>query len=675
MSFPHVMPMMHDTPDQTAARGSGVRRANRRRFAVFLGVFLVTSVIGLLLCFLRPAEYRATSRLQVTPATTALPREAPSPAGSDADRPFLTEVQSLTSRPLIEQVAERLRAAGHDLSHLGVDPVLGLQATLTATPVTGTNVIEMAAVGPRPELPAALLIGLSEAYREQAALNYQATTSEATARAAEETSRLEATVADKRRELEAFRVRHNIVSPEREENSVLAEMQGLAANTKDAHKRVAEAEGKLNALRATAAEGKSVLRARDDPTLANLEQRASQARETLSALQRQFTPAYLELDPQARNLRTGLIELEDQIKAQRAVGTRNALAEAEEELRSARAAEARLQAQIAEGRQRVGQFAARFDQYRSLNDELKELEKTYQAALQRKALLDATERGRMPAIQVLEQAALPAGPWRPLYWRDAALVLGASLLFALAAMWLVELFNRSEPQPSVVVTQPVFAGTLGHATQQPTHHPRPEALTVDETPLLTHALATLPRELTPDECAALLRDADRDTGGAVALLLCGVSPAEAIALRGQDLDPATGTLRIGAGTGSGREVQLGAGALRLFERKPGDADLPLLRGPSGGGATLESLEAQLLCAAHDAGLERVQQVSAAAVRHSYIAYLVRQGARFADLTGWVGPLDADLLMAYSALAPAGVRIEAAAVQREFPALARTAPAG
>ena len=664
MAYPHVM---QGLPDPGAWRSSDVRRANRRRLAVFMSVFVVVSVVGLLWCFLRTAEYRATSRLQVTPAIAVLPSESPASAGNESDRPFLTEVQSLTSRPLIEQVAERLRSAGHDLSHLGVDPVLGLQATLTATPVTGTNVVEMAAVGPRPELPAALLIGISEAYREHVARNYKDASSEATALAAEETSKLEAAVAEKRREMEAFRVRHSIVSPEREENSVLAEMQGLATNTKDAHKRVAEAEGKLNALRAAAAEGKGVLRARDDPTLANLEQRASQARETLRALQRQYTPEYLALDPHARNLRTSLTELEDQIKVQREVGTRNALAEAEEGLASALAAETRLQGQIAEGRQRVGQFAARFGQYKSLNDELKELEKTYQAALQRKALLEATERARMPAMQVLEQAALPGDPWRPQYWRDAALVLGGSLLFALAAMWLVELFNRSEPQPSVVVTQPVFAGALAHHPQQAMGfaHTRPEALTVTEMPLLTRA-RSLPRELTLDESAALLRAADPDARCALALLFSGLSPEEAIALRWQHLDPATGTLRIGGG--AGRTVQLAAGAARLFVHEAGNDDLPVLPGPSGGGATLESLNAQLLCAAHDAGLERVQDVGPAAVRHSYIAFLVRQGARFADLTRWVGPLDADLLSAYSALAPPGVRLDGASIRRDFPAL-------
>ena len=669
MAFSHVMP---DLPAPEAARASGARRANRRRLGVFMGVFVLVSVVGLLWCFLRPAEYRATSRLEITPAAAALPGEAPAPAGGDANRPFLTEVQTLTSRPLIEQVAERLRSAGHDLQPLGVDPVLGLQARLTAAPVIGTQVVELTAVGPRAELPVALLIGISEVYRAEIARHYTDTASEAAALAAEEATKLEAAVAGKRRETEAFRVRHNIVSPEREENSILTEMQGLATTLKDAHKRVAETEGKRSALRASADAGKGVVRERDNPTLASLELRASQARETLREMQRQYTPEYLALDPPARNLRIRLTELDEQIKVQREVGTRNALTEAEEELASARASAAQLQGQIDEGRRRVGQFAARFSQYRSLGDELKELEKTYQAALQRKARLDATERARMPALQVLEQAALPTGPWRPLYWRDAALVLTGSLLLALVAMWLVELFNRTEPQPSVVVTQPVFAATLPHPSQLAMGFApaRPDVLPFDATPRLTHARA-LPRELTVIEVAAMLRAADPDTRRALVLLLSGVSPQEAIALHWRDLDVAAGTLRIGGD--AGRTVPLSAGAATLFERPAGD-DRQVLPGPSRGGATLESLTAQLLCAAHDAGIESVQDASPAAVRHSYIAFLVRQGARFADLTRWVGALDAELLSAYSTLAPAGERLDGTAIRRDFPALDRVEPA-
>jgi polysaccharide biosynthesis transport protein len=664
MSYSQVM---SHPPDPDEARASGVRRANRRRLTTFLTVFVAVSVGGLLWCFLRPAEYRATSRLEITPASASLPAESPAQTGGEADRPFLTEVQTLTSRPLLEQAAERLRSAGHDLSHLGVDPVLGLQATLTATAVTGTHVVEMAAVGPRPELPAALLIGIGEGYRTLIARRYTDTASEATARATEEASRLEAAVAVKRRETEAFRVRHNIVSPEREENSILAEMQGLATTLKEAHKRVAETEGKRNALRASAAEGKGVVRARDNPTLASLELRVSQTRETLREMQRQYTPEYLALDPPARNLRSRLAELEDQLKAQREVGTSNALIEAEEELAGARASVAQLQGQIADGRRRVGEFAARFGQYRSLGDELKELEKTYQAAQQRKARLDATERARMPALQVLEQAALPTGPWRPLYWRDAALVLGGSLLLALAAMALVELFNRREPPPSVVVTQPVFTAALAHPRQLATGlaATRPQDLPFNETPLLTQGHA-LPRELTMDESTAMMRAADPDTRRALALLLFGLTPQEAITLRWQDLDPANGVLRIGGS--AGRTLPLPASAAGLFEAA--DAELPVLPGPSNGAATLDSLTAQLLCVAHDAGLDGVSDVSPAAVRHSYIVFLVRQGARFADLTRWVGPIDAELLSAYSMLAPTGARLDGGAIRRVHPALER-----
>ncbi len=154
---------MHDmhAPDLSESFGTDTLRANRRRLRVFLGVFLVVSIVGLLWVFSRPPEYRATARLQITPPSMRLPGVSETKAG-DGNQPFLTEVQTLTSRPLIEQVADRLRSAGHDLSALGLDPILGLQSTMTVTPIEGTQIVELAAVGRLPELPAALLVGISE---------------------------------------------------------------------------------------------------------------------------------------------------------------------------------------------------------------------------------------------------------------------------------------------------------------------------------------------------------------------------------------------------------------------------------------------------------------------------------------------------------------------------------
>ena len=109
---------------------------------------------------------------------------------------------------------------------------------------------------------------------------------------------------------------------------------------------------------------------------------------------------------------------------------------------------------MSSGRQEAGQFATRFNEYKSRQEELGELETAYRDAVQRRAKLEASERARTPTTKVLEAATTPQQPWRPLYWRDTALSIGGSLVLALLAMWLVELFNRSEPRPAVVLVQP-----------------------------------------------------------------------------------------------------------------------------------------------------------------------------------------------------------------------------
>ena len=661
-------------PDLDELYGGDVRRANRRRLRVFLAVFLLVAIVGLIWDFARPAEYRATARLQITPPVLTLTESKEGVAPPTAEQAFLTEVQALSSRPLLEQVADRLRAAGHDLNALGLDPILALQSALTVTAVEGTQVVELAAVGRHPELPAALVSGIGEVYREHLARTFQENTGEASARADEETVRLEAAVAAKRRAVEAFRVNNNIVSPEREENSILAEMQGLSRSQQDAHKRLMEAEGKVESLRAAAAAGKGVVRAKDNPTLASLEARTSQLREELRELARQFTPEYLDADPKVRALRTRLAELEEQIRVQRSSGQSLAFEEAEQELAAARESSRRLQQQIAASRQQAGAFAARFSQYKSLQEELTQLEKTYQEALQRQARLGATERSRMPALQILEQAVIPKEPWRPHYWRDAALVLVAALLLALGAMWLVELFNRPTPRPSVLVTQPVYSGPLLPSQRLPElsaagSMPR---LEVDDRPRLAAPLA-LPRELTAQEVTALLRAADADVRSAAALLLSGLSPDEVLALRWGDVDGRDSVVRI-AGAPP-RQVSLPAGALALLGEPAADPTAPVLRSGSQEPLTPRVLATQILVAAHDAGIDRAQEVGAEALRHTYIAFLVRQGARFADLTRVAGALDAERLSAYSQLAPAGARLDAGAVQWVFPALADGAATG
>jgi len=648
-----------------------IRRANRRRLYVFLGTLAAALIIGLAYTWLRPAEYRASARIEITPTTGAATVTSLTPAGPvetparESARPFLTEVQVLTSRPVVEAAAKRLERAGMRFSEGASDPVADIQSHLEVTAVANTNVVELVATGPRPEVLAPLITAIVDAYRTQLAEAFRESSAESTAQIEEEVKKLKDDLANKRRDVEAFRLRHNIVSLERDENQALAQTRTLSTSLGNANENVAKAEGKLRALEESAAAGNTVVRAKDDPTLANLEQRASQLREEVLDLERQFTQAYLAKDPKATALRLRLAELERQIAVQRASSQKNALAEAREELASAQAAAARLQNQIATGQKDLGQFTTRFNEYKSQQEQLNAIETAYQDASRRLAKQEATVRARTPALKVLEGAGTPQEPWRPNYWRDTAITLVGSLVLALLAMWLVELFNRTEPRPSVVVLQPQ-SSVLTEAAAHALGWQGAAAVPLEaRAPALLPGQATLPRELDENEVAALVTASDDDSRLAILLLLSGIDLDEALALRWSDVDLAGNRIRIGGG--SPRDVMVPESLRALLAaRAPAPPGSDAVLGDPDRPASRDTVNAQLLCGAHDAGIENAVEVTPECLRHTYVAFLVRQGIRFADLTRLVGHLPAEVLGAYSALSPGGPRVPGAAINVVFP---------
>src|SRR5882672_4987295 len=263
---------------------SAAQRSNRRRLRVFLGTLIVALAVTLAYTFLRPPVYRVSARIEITPAGAA-PSSTPTPmVQTEPVKPFLTEVQALTSRPLLEEVAKRLQQGGYRVDELGADPITAMQSHIEATTVANTNVVELIAKGPSAGLLAPLVNAIVEVYRERLQKAYKASSGDALAQANAEVAKLDASVATKRRDAEAYRLRNNIVSLERDENEVLARVRNQSMTLAKAEERLATAEGNLRALTDAQAAGNPVVRARDNPTLANIEQRASQAREELRDL-------------------------------------------------------------------------------------------------------------------------------------------------------------------------------------------------------------------------------------------------------------------------------------------------------------------------------------------------------------------------------------------------------
>lgn len=669
---------------------SSAQRANRRRLLVFLGVFVVLAGASLFWNYSRPPEYRAGARVQINPGAVQVQSVAPvgGSQGVDAPRPLRTELQVLSSRPVVEATLEAIKASAaggrvHErLASLGPDPVARLQASLALDAAGGTDVVEVKSTGHDAELAAALVNGVIATYRRQLEEAWQRTSRESLAQAVDEVAKLQDRVATKRRDVELYRLRHKIVSLEREENEVLARVRGLTNALNNANEKLASAEGKVRSMNESVAAGKPVVRTRSNATVENLEARAAQVRDELTELRRRYTDDYLALDNRARTLRARLAEIEAQVGAQREVQQQTAAAEqqvalsdARDEAAAARLTVERIQGQLASNRVELQQFTARFNEYKNLTAELAPLEALHRDALQRKARLEAGESARRPSVNVLEPAVTPTEAWRPLYARDAAIGLAASFTIALLMMWVVELFNRTEAQPTLVVTQPVGYPILGPASlggpqlgmrdvraiEMAPGGSSTSGEAADGEPALLGAPVEPPRELTDDEITRLVATSTDPVRVAALLLLGGLGPEEVLAAGWSDVDLDAGSIRVG-GT-SARALALFEPLRTLLARLP-RGEWPGLMPPVGDHPmTIDELSSDLLFAAHDAGIERPSEVTPTAVRHTYLAFLARQGIRLGDLTKLAGRVPADLAAIYSGYAPAGVRLTLNEVER------------
>jgi uncharacterized protein involved in exopolysaccharide biosynthesis len=637
----------------------------RRRVFIFSVVLLVCLLLSLSYTFMRSAIYMANARVQITPSGAVATRDRLAPQGGS--QAFLVEVQLLSNRPMLEKVVKRLQEQGY-LKGLEADPVQTVQDMLIVTPIEGTQVVQLQAKGAEPALVARLINTVIDVYRDEQATTGDAVSQTQLTQTREEVGVIEARVAEKKKALETLKLRSNIVSSERDENQTLSRLKGLGASLSTATEREATAAGRVRAIEQAIAAGNRSSLAKDNPTLAAIESRLSQAKEAWRALERQFTPQYLDMDANAKVLKTRMANLEQQLDDERQKSQRMALADAKEELVSVRATTQRLQQQLSDDKKEAQAFSSRFSDYQGMQEELKGLEKMYQTAQQKLVAMESSDSARRPRIQVVEPALTPDAPWRPLYWRDAGISLMASLLLGFLAVWFVEFFNRTETQPpgpsTVIVPQPwISIAEQRGALLASVVTPETSSGEVD-TPLLSNPL---PRELNSEEVESLLRTAAPENLAILACMLCGLSADEVVSLRLEHVDTAAGILKVPGD--SRRVVPLPTPFLTLpAQRQSESPDSPLFLKATDRPLDLEDVNSVVTSSAYDADLKQPQSVTPATLRHTYVAFLVRQGLRFSELGHLVGRLSAETFNILAPLAPDAGRVSIDSVERLLPAL-------
>jgi succinoglycan biosynthesis transport protein ExoP len=650
-------------------------RNSRRRALVFLCAFALALVGSLLYVYTRPAEYRAVGRLKITPAAVVMPpveaKNAPMVTSDAAS--FLTEVQILTSRPLLQNVLDRLKQNGA-IPDLGGDPVAELQHMVHAEPIAGTQVVQLSAESRQQELVAPLVNTVIDSYRQQITDSYKGSADGAYSEVSDEVTRLDQEVKAKRQAVDAFRTEHDIVSIEHKENDVLAQIERLSQSYTDAKNRQAKAQAQLQALQNSAAAGKAVVRPKDDPVLADMQNRASVLREQWQELQRRYTPTYLALDLNTKSLQARLESLENQIRTQREASSRGNLVEAQEELAAAQRAVEKLRQDVVDNQKQAQEFATHLNEYKALRQDLDHLEDMHRAALDRLAKLQASEQERAPRVEVLEAATPNSIPWRPDYQRDALLAVAGSIVFWLFAAWFVDFIAGpaiAPTMPTVMLQPPWITPTLGREMVV-----EPHSLAAPDTARLP-APPMLPRHLENSEILGLINAATDEARTAVLAILSGMSTEDLVALRWDQIDCAAGVITLV--DEHRRTVQLEEPLRKLLkarlDREPGDAPGTVFRNAKGERLGIEEIQQLIEYSAHDAGLDRPQEVTPDAVRYTWLSFLLRQGIRSLDVSRLAGHIPHQDLVAYMEIHSPKTRKPLAEIDRVHPVFGQLARNG
>ncbi len=621
-------------------------------------VFVLACLVSLAYVFSRPPVYVSHARLQIEG-----PRSQRQAGEGEVAPNLLTAAQALTSSAVLDGVFQQLSRT-HSSAAAAIGSTDALRNMLSATPVAGTNIIELYGEGGQREVLPLILDAWIAAYRRTQTDAHDRSSSTALDEARLAVQQLQKDVAAKRRDLEQFRKKADIVSLEREENQASARLRGLNTSLNEARNREVNAEARVSAMRENVAAGKMIATPADRALIQNLEKRAMDLREKMKDLEHEFTGPYLALDPKYKALRSNLTRAEQDIARERQTSAQQSVQNAEEELAGAKTAVLRLQNELAARKREVQEFTARFAEHTAFVNELKRMEESLDASKQRLSLLEGEKKLAGPVVTFLSQPSVPERPARPDYWRDALIAVAGAGLLGLIAVWFVEFFQRSAAPHPEILRQPVIH--IAYAPNAMLDAPIP----VYNAPVLrlpeSASAAQLPRELSSPEVHALWAASSPDSRLVIAGLFAGMTLEDLAALRYESIDVGNDSVYLG---GSNRSASLREPIKGLLtERQSRNGAGPALTDARGVPLSVEDLEGLIACAACDAGLANPAEVTSDALRHTYLAYLVRQGARLADIGGIVGHLAPAAFRDYGRLSPPGPGLPLEQIDPVFPAL-------
>ncbi len=622
------------------------------RFVIFSIVFLVSAAISLTYNYSRPAIYRSSATL-LTSAMTAIDRES-----TTADVQHVAiQKQILLGHELVAETLARLKASTTSDAMLKLTPA-DIQNFLNVEPVAETNLVEIRAEGTDPEFLPLLVNTWIDVYQDARSEDIKKLTGNTTRLIEDELNGLAEKMNAKRAELEDFRKINDISSSGRDENEPLARLNGLNDSLNKASEDEIKAKANLDAIKSAIARDQAVVPDQERGSLQDLEKRLQDLREQLTDFDKKFTREYMAKQLKYNPIPEQIKKLEAEIKNKRDYGKNVVITEAENNYVAAQQTVKEVRVQLDEQKKQASAFSTKFAEHDALKTDMEGLEQLYRETQERLVKIQTSQKEKYPQVTVISRAYLSMYPVRPDYTRDAFIALVSSLLLGLFTVWIFEYLTRKQEQPSGITLSGIHL--YNPTITDRLNYQKTAARTIEQRQ--NNALASpLHRELSAQQLKVLLDASNLKGKQVISLLLSGLTLDEAATLKADQIDPETATITI---AGSAPRTLNFNGALKLLFAQSGgqpvwDTDKPV---------SSDDLAAVLLCAAVDSGLPNPGEITAEAIRHSYIAYLVRQGLRLSDLEQITGYMEPAVISSYSSYSPPQQGLNIEDVDLFYPAL-------
>lgn len=429
----------------------------RRRRRVFLLAAVPILVLGLVYTAFQRPVYESSSTVLMS-APTAIDEQM-----LDADvQGVAIQRRTLTGSEITAALSERLA------DDYGIDlPPLELRGLLQVMPVPDTNLLELSARSGDRDLLPALVESWIGVYTGIRARDIEARKNRTLTEVQNELDGLGVRLEEARRALEEYREEHEIISMERQENEVLARLDGLNTALNNAVEEEVKAKAYLDTLRDTLDAGRQVVPANERSEVAAMAQELAQLRTRLAELRSRYTDDYIAKDPRLREIPQQIAELEEKLGAAYAAGSRAELDNAERAYRAARESVSDLEQRLEAHKASVASFNTIYATHEALVEDLARLEELNRETQARLVQIEVRQVEKYPQISVIDWPAPQAPRVGPPY----LLLLGGTLLASLAAgifaVWLYGYLNPRREQPAYVTLSgvhmypPESAGSLG----------------------------------------------------------------------------------------------------------------------------------------------------------------------------------------------------------------------